>query len=116
MIAIDAVEDRPPRYAEARAILADVPVVLIRTRDAGVHFGKLTYVANAPGGCYRVVLVAARRIWNWTGANTLHEIALRGIKSGRVAEPIESIALPQVIEILPCTPDAIQSLEKQQWR
>jgi len=116
MVAIDATEDRPSRYEEARRILADVPVVLIRTRDAGVHFGRLVFVANATGGCYRVVLTNARRIWNWSGANTLHEIALRGIPSGRVAEPVESIALPQVIEILPCTPEAIRSLEKQKWQ
>lgn len=113
MVAVDACEDR--RYEDARKILADVPTVIVRTRDAGVHFGKLEFIANAQHGCYRVVLANARRIWSWSGANTLNEIALRGIDSGKVSEPVAHNAIPQVIEVIPCTPVSEKKLNKAKW-
>ena len=113
IIAIDACEDR--RYDDARKILADVPTVIIRTRDAGVHFGKLEFVANAQHGCLRVVLAQARRIWSWSGANTLNEIANKGLTTAKVSDPVEHIVLPQVIEVIPCTPTSEKLLNKAKW-
>ena len=112
-IASDACDER--RYDEAQTILADVPVVLIRTRDAGVHFGKLAFIASAQHGVYRVVLKDCRRIWNWTGANTLNEIALHGVGGGRISEPLPSNNIPQVIEVIPCSDKAITSLQRTKW-
>ena len=113
MIACDAGDDR--RYEECAKILADVPTVIIRTRDAGVHFGKLTFIANAQHGTLRVVLANARRIWNWSGANTLNEIALRGITEGKVSEPVAHNVIPQVIEVILCTPESEKRLNKVKW-
>ena len=112
MIAIDACDQG--RYADAKEILEHVPSVVIRTRDAGVHVGKLQFIANAQGGCYRVVLQGARRIWNWSGANTLNEIALRGPGGGKISEPT-TIVLPQVIEVLPCTPESEAKIKSLKW-
>jgi hypothetical protein len=113
MIACDACDDR--RYKEAREILADVPMVIIRTRDAGVHFGQLAFIANAQHGTYRVVLANARRIWNWSGANTLNEIALRGFESGKVSDPVLHNVIPQVIEVIVCSPESEKRLNKARW-
>lgn len=113
MIAIDACEDR--RYIDAKLILLDVPTVIVRTRDAGVHFGRLSFVANAQGGCLRVVLENARRLWSWSGANTLNEIANHGVSDAKVSEPVSTNVIPQVIEIIPCTPVSEKKLNKAKW-
>ncbi len=88
--------------------------VLIRTYSAGVHFGTLAKVSKSHK---RVVLNTARRIWSWKGANTLHEISLRGIdKDGsRVSEPVHEIVLTEAIEILPLTAEAQASLAACGW-
>lgn len=112
MIAIDACDQG--RYSEARTMLEGLPMVIVRTRDAGVHFGHLEFIANAQHGTYRVVLKNARRIWNWSGANTLNEIALRGPGGGKISEPTLTI-IPQVIEVLPCTSASEQKLKSLKW-
>ncbi len=113
LIACDAGDDR--RYEDVAKILADVPTVLIRTRDAGVHFGRLAHIANAQHGTYRVVLADARRIWSWSGANTLNEIALHGISEGKVSEPVAHNVIPQVIEVIVCTPESEKRLREVKW-
>jgi hypothetical protein len=112
MIAIDACDQG--RHEDAKKILDGLPPVIIRTRDAGVHYGKLQYIANAQHGCYRVVLQDARRIWSWSGANTLNEVALYGPKSGKISEPTLAI-IPQVIEVLPCTNKSEQKIKSLGW-
>ena len=86
--------------------------VLIRTYSAGVHFGIL---AKHEGR--EVELRDARRIWSWRGANTLNEIALHGVaKDGsRVSEQVARVILTEVIEIIPLTQEAIDSLGAAGW-
>lgn len=84
---------------------------VIRTYSAGVHVGIVAHRAGTD-----VALVEARRIWRWQGANTLHEIALRGVGAGsRLSEPVESILLTQAIEIIPCTAEAERNLRSAKW-
>ena len=52
--------------------------VLIRTRDAGVNFGKLVE-RDRENNC--VVLKDARLIWSWEGAFTTYGIAEYGLES-----------------------------------
>ena len=85
--------------------------VVVRTYSAGVHYG---YLVSRSG--QEVVLERARRIWSWNGANTLHEVALRGVGSGsRVSEKVSSITLTQAIEIIACTPEGAAALDAAQW-
>ena len=85
--------------------------VLVRTYSAGVHFGTL---ASRKGK--EITLTNARRIWYWKGANTLHEIALRGVSEGsKISGPVKSIILTEAIEILPLTAVAAKSLESAKW-
>lgn len=84
---------------------------VIRTYSAGVHVGVVVSHRDR-----EVVLADARRIWSWKGANTLHEIALRGVGSGsRVSEFVDRILLTEAIEIIPCTPTAEGAIRSARW-
>lgn len=108
LVAHDACAER--RYSDARRILADIPLVVIRTFSAGVHFGRLVFTLDK-----RAALEDARRIWSWTGAHTLNEVSQNGIESGRVSKPVPVVILTEVIEILPCSPEAIASIGGCGW-
>ena len=80
--------------------------------SAGVHFGYLTEHKKT-----MVHLVRSRRIWRWSGANTLSEIALHGVDTAqsRIAEPV-TIILTEAIEIIDCTGEAVAKLEAATWQ
>ena len=86
--------------------------VVVRTVNAGVHFGKL--VAREGD---EVVLDGARRIWRWFGANTCSELAIAGLDEvrSRVAGPIDGHRIKGWIEILPCSDAAISKIESAKW-
>lgn len=86
--------------------------VIVRTYSAGVHCGFLSFQNGK-----EVHLVNARRIWRWRGANTLHEISLRGVDEtySRISEPVDRIELLEAIEIIPCTNEAQENLIRSRW-
>ncbi len=85
--------------------------VIVRTRSAGVHMGTLTAQVGTAA-----VLRHARRLWQWKGANTLHEISQSGVRAGsRISEPVPEILLTEAIEVIPTSTKARESLEKSQW-
>jgi hypothetical protein len=88
------------------------PFVLVRTYSAGVHCGTLEHRDGR-----ECRLSSARRIWRWRGANSLHELSLRGADMDwtRISEPVESIDLTEAIEIIPCTPEAEKNLSNSRW-
>lgn len=92
-------------------------MVVVRTVAAGVHAGEL---ARREGK--EITLRNARRIWRWRGANTLHEVATKGVDSAsssgytRVSEPVEEITLLDAIEIVPGHQSACFSGERQEKR
>lgn len=86
--------------------------VIVRTYSAGVHYGTLVSRKGR-----EVELADARRIWSWRGANTLHEISLRGVGSGsKVSETVKSITLTEAIEVIPCTSEGAANLDGAAWR
>lgn len=91
--------------------MTELKPVIVRTYSAGVHFG---YLVSREGK--EVTLERSRRIWSWQGANTLSEIATRGLdtKRSRVAVPV-SITLTEAIEIIECTDDGVKSIEATEW-
>jgi len=91
--------------------MSDLKPVLVRTYSAGVHFG---YLKSRNGK--EVELERSRRIWRWAGAWTISEIASRGldIERSKVATPV-NILLTEAIEIIDCTPEAVECLEKSKW-
>ena len=87
--------------------------VIIRASRAGVFYGTVKEVNDTPAG-REVVLKDSRRIWYWDGANSLSQLATEGTKRPEnckftVTVPEHSI-IP-VIEIIPCTDEAIKSIE-----
>lgn len=89
-------------------------VVLVRTYSAGVHVG--TPVGKLKGT--EITLRNARRIWRWSGANTLHELSQRGADetgSTRISEPVPSITLTQAIEVIPCSSEGAKNLARSRW-
>lgn len=86
--------------------------VLIRTYSAGVHYGVLVKREGK-----EVTLSDARRVWRWRGANTLHELSLRGPSTdySRVSEPVAEILLTEAIEVIPCSPAAVAKFGAVGW-
>lgn len=81
---------------------------LIRTYSAGVHFGIITQRDGK-----EVHLKNARRIWFWSGAASLSQMAVDGVS--RPNECKFSIAVPQIIlteaiEIIPCIEKATKCI------
>lgn len=86
---------------------------IIRTNRAGVFFGEITQQENTPAGVI-VTIKDCRRIWYWDGAASLSEMANKGVKYPRKCKfpaPLASITVIGVIEIIPCTDEAVKSLE-----
>lgn len=75
--------------------------VLVRAGGAGVHFGK--YAGKSELGLH---LTDAKRLWSWTGALSLSEIASKGvdIKGSKISVSVEEIVLPTVLEIIKVSP------------
>ena len=85
--------------------------VIVSTYSAGVHFGEVL-----DGNGKEVLLKDAKRIWRWNGANTLNEIALRGVAStSQISDAVPRILLTEAIEVIPCSEVAIVSLDGATW-
>lgn len=71
--------------------------VLIRTYSAGVHFGTLVSRNGQ-----EVHLKNARRLWSWTGALSLSEVAMKGValNNSKISIAVDEIVLPQAVEII----------------
>jgi hypothetical protein len=83
--------------------------VICRTYSAGVFAGVLESRQGR-----EVVLTQARRLWYWSGAASLSELAVRG--TSRPSEckfpvPVPRVELLEAIEILDVTPEARLSIE-----
>ena len=89
--------------------------VIIRADRAGVFFGEL---AKKEGN--EVELHNCRRIWKWSGAASLSELAVNGVTNPgdcKFSVPVQSIVVLGVIEIIPCEQKAIESINAvKEWR
>jgi len=86
--------------------------VIIRTYSAGVHYGTLTSEENSSGGVH-VTLENSRRIWKWSGANSLSELGTLGTSKPsdcNFSLPVRKIKL-LAIEIIYVTDEAAESIE-----
>jgi len=91
---------------------------IIRTYSAGVWFGTVKELENS-----ECVLLNARRLWYWDGANSLSQLAVDGSTKGdkcKFSMAINEdcgIYLPQVIEVLPCSEKSIINIENvKEWK
>lgn len=82
--------------------------VIVRADRAGVFFGTLTAKEGT-----EVELSDCRRIWYWDGAASISELALSGVTNPRSCKftvTIPQMIVTEVIEIIPCTEKAIESI------
>ena len=83
--------------------------VIVRTYSAGVFAGTL----KSRNG-KEAVLTDARRIWYWSGAASLSELAVRGTSDPDGCKfpcSVPEVLLAGVIEITPTTPTAQSSIQ-----
>lgn len=71
--------------------------VIVRTYSAGVHYGTVEMHEGK-----EVVLKDARRLWKWSGALSLSDIAANGLNENgsKISEKVDSIFLSEAIELI----------------
>lgn len=82
---------------------------IVRTQSAGVFAG---YIKSKDG--QNVVMRQARRLWYWSGAASLSQLAVDGTskpKDCKFPEEVSQIELTQAIEILDVSAKAKKSIE-----
>lgn len=82
---------------------------IVRTYSAGVFFGKI----ESRNG-KEVVMTDARRLWYWSGAASLSQLAMEGVKNPTECKfpcAVDRVELLQAIEILDVTEVAKQSID-----
>ena len=85
--------------------------VVIRTYSAGVHCGVLLSREGK-----EVELSDARRIWYWSGANSLSQASVDGVaEESRISVAVPSIVLTEAIEIIECSDKARENLSRSRW-
>ena len=87
-------------------------ICIIRSYASGVHFGEVSETRDTVHGL-SVTLKNSRRIHYWEGACSLSQVAMEGIKTGRVAMELPEIQVENVIEIIPMSESSIDSLKNQ---
>ena len=89
--------------------------VIIRGDRSGVEFGTLVAQEGR-----EVTLKNARRIWYWSGAASLSQLAKDGTSDPdkcKFTVFVDSITILDAIEIIPCTDKAIISIEEvKEWK
>lgn len=83
--------------------------VIVRGENSGVFFGTLTEKDGR-----EVELMECRRIWYWDGAASISQLAMEGTNEPnncKFTVAVSRIAILDAIEIIPCTLDAIESIE-----
>lgn len=90
---------------------------IIRTNRAGVFYGTLADFDEAT----RIAeLHNVRRLWYWDGAASLSQLANEGVSKPRDCKftvYVQQMQVMEVIEIIPCTEDAIKNIESvKEWK
>ena len=108
-ITIDDVEYVRADSVEAEAeVELDAEWVIVRSRDAGVFAGILS--DNGNGECK---LIGARRLWYWSGAASLSELAMKGVSDPdncKFPVTVPEIFVFGVCEIIPMSKKAVASI------
>ena len=106
---IDDVEYvRKDSVADTASSLDGLPYCIVRTYTAGVFAG---YIQSRNG--QEVVIRNARRLWYWSGAASLSQLAVDGTKKPndcKFPAEVQCIEVMQAIEILSVTKTAQESI------
>ena len=83
---------------------------IVRTDRAGVFFSEIKERRGTEAD-----LVNARRLWYWNGAASLSQLATEGVTKPRDCKftvTVDSCTVLGVIEIIPCSDKAVESINK----
>ena len=106
-----------PKETSPKTVQRDgMHYVMIRTYSAGIHCG---YLKRREGK--EVELTDSIRIWKWSGAASLSQLAMEGTNDSdgcKFGMPIlTSIILTEAIEVIEMTNIAIQNIQKvKSWK
>lgn len=113
MAAVDEALERNILTGEVLRERRLCPLVVVRSRGAGVHIGLL---ASYDMMSRTAVLLDSRRLWRWYGANTLSEVARDGVSGAvRLARAVPQHSVLDVIEVLPVSAKAAPGLTESRW-
>lgn len=82
---------------------------IVRTTSAGVFAGYLMERNNM-----EATILNSRRLWYWDGAASLSQLSQEGVKNPSGCKfpcEVPEMILTQVIEIIPCTQTAMESIK-----
>jgi hypothetical protein len=82
--------------------------VIVRADKAGVFFGVLTAKNDL-----EVQLTNVRKLYYWSGANAIEQLALEGVKNPEKCQFTvvnEEATVSNYIQIITCTDEAIENL------
>ena len=99
---------------EAGVALNTENIVLVRTYSAGVHFGTLESREGK-----EVVLTNARRLYQWSGACSLSQVAVDGVRlsGSKISVIVPKITLTEAIEIIPMSQTAAtEMMNAEAWK
>ena len=83
--------------------------VIVRGDRSGVFFGTITKKEGQ-----EVTLKDCRRLWYWSGAASISQIATDGVANPGACKftvTVGKIVILDAIEIIPCTDKAIENIE-----
>lgn len=89
--------------------------VIVRADRAGVFFGNIKERIGS-----EVTMTNVRRLWFWSGAASLSQLAINGVTNRhdcRFTIVVPEITILGVIEIIPCSDEAIKSINSvKEWK
>lgn len=88
---------------------------IVRADRAGVFFGQIKERNGS-----EVTMTDVRRIWHWDGAASLSQLATEGVKKPQNCQftvVVPEMTILGVIEIIPCTDDAVSCIKGvEEWK
>lgn len=88
---------------------------IVRANGAGVFFGEITELKGSTA-----TIKNARRLWYWSGAASLSELAEYGVARPSDCKfpcPVDEVIVFNVIEILSVTDEAAKSIDGvKEWK
>lgn len=107
------------RYAEPKEKknMDNMVYAVVRTEAAGVFIGA---VEEDYKGKTTLEVFNARRLWYWSGAASLSQLAMEGVKDPdncKFPAEVPSVTLNGVIEVIEATKEAKESVDAVQvWK
>ena len=105
----DVVYVRESGATKPAPLVEGLPCVIVRTQSAGVFMG---YLKSRRG--QECELISARRLWKWSGAASLSQLSVDGVKNPSQCKfpvAVPSVILTEAIEILTVSEKAKKSVD-----